>query len=100
MSNSEVVAARHEEFSSKLQVLLNEYKDAIAPDIEGNEICDHEGDCPCTVPPNLMADEWFIIVNWADFDTGQQYVTGVSPTNQRESHTLGLIYWYKAKRGW
>lgn len=95
------IKAKHEEFMERVNALLVEYKDAFAPDVDAmGDPCRCEGDCECKPPENLMATDWFIIVNYQDMDTGGCSVVGAAPAHMLNSHVLGLIEYYKVTRGW
>ena len=95
------VRARYEEFCAKVEALLVEYKDGLAPDVddEGND-CRCEGDCDCKPPEALLATEWLFLTNYQDLETGDSVIVGIAPRHIVNSHVLGLIEYYKVSRGW
>lgn len=95
------IEARHAEFSVKLESLLVEYKDALAPDVDAEGYaCQCEMDCDCKPPSDLLATEWFLIANYQDLGGGGCTIVGTAPINMLNSHVLGLIEYYKVTRGW
>lgn len=103
MTEVAAVRERYEEFCSKFEGLLAEYKDALAPDYDPlGDNCPHgsDEDCECKPGDNLVVTEWVVLGCYLDLDTEKMPVIGVSPPTQRATHTLGLIEFYKKVQGW
>jgi len=97
MTDSQTVIKRYDEFSAKLTALVDEFKDAIAPDWDAveNHPCDHIEDCECKPNENIVPTDFVLITNWTDFDKSRTHITGCPSSHLMPWHIVGLLETYR-----
>lgn len=84
--------ARQQAASERIAALINELRDLIGPTHCGDDDCE-----ACTnigTPrhiPNLMMDEYVLLVSWTDLDSDNSYSTITCPPTMRRTHRIGLL---------
>jgi hypothetical protein len=97
MTDSQTVIQRYDQFTAKLTALVDEYKDAIAPDWDRveNMPCSHEDDCECKPNDNIVPTDFVLIVNWTDFDKSRTHITGCPSSHLMPWQIVGLLEVYR-----
>jgi hypothetical protein len=97
MTEKAIVLKRYDEFQERLVSLIDEFKDAIAPDWDkvAEAPCYHDDDCECLPNDNITPTEFVLITNWTDFDKNRAHVTGCISDHLMPWHTKGLLEHYR-----
>jgi hypothetical protein len=91
------VLRRYDEFQLRITSLIDEFKDAIAPDWDRLEDapCQHEEDCDCVPNDNIRPTEFLLITNWTDLDKNKSQVTGTCSDHLTGWSLIGLVEFYR-----
>lgn len=97
MTDRATVIQRYDEFQGKLTSLIDEFKDAIAPDWDkvDDTPCYHDEDCECVPNDNIVPTEFVLVTNWTDFDKNKSHVTGACSGHLMAWHIKGLLEDYR-----